>query len=61
MGDDGRALGDEGPQAAGMVEMLVRVDDVPDRLVRNQLLGFLDDRERSRFTLRPLDDARCRP
>ncbi len=32
--EDGRAFGDERPQAAGVIDVAVGVDDVPDRLVR---------------------------
>ena len=55
VGEDGRALGDERPQAAGMIDVAVGVDHVPDRLVRNQPLGFGDDRQRARLVLAAFD------
>ena len=42
--DDRRALGDERAQAARVIEVLMRVDDVADRLVRDQPLRLGDDR-----------------
>ena len=46
VGEDRRAFGDDRPQAARVVDVAVRVDDVLDRLVRNQPFRFGDDRER---------------
>ena len=54
---DGRALGDERPQPARVVEVAVRVDDVSNRLVRNQPLGFGDHRQRPRLALPALDEG----
>ena len=41
--DDGRAFRDEGPQPARVIDVVVRVDDVPDRLARDQPFRFGDD------------------
>ena len=51
VGDDRDPFGGKRREAAGVIEVRVRVDDVPDRLVRNHLLGFGDDRDAARFAL----------
>ena len=51
VGDDRDPLGSERREATGVIEVRVRVDDVPDRLVRNHLLGFGDDRDAACFAL----------
>jgi hypothetical protein len=52
---DRRALGPQRPQAARVIEMLVRVHDVPDRLVRDQPVRFGDDVVRARLGQRSLN------
>ena len=54
--DHRRALVDEWPQTAGMVEMRVRVDDVANRFGGKQLFRLRDDGTTPRFRLRPLDN-----
>ena len=49
-------LGDEGAQAARMVDVAVCVDDVFDRLVGNELFRFGDNREAPRLALPRFDD-----
>ena len=49
--DDGDALGRKRRQAARMIEVRVRVDDVPDWLVRDDALRFGDDRQAARLVL----------
>jgi len=53
---DRRSLGDRRPQAARVVDMAVRVDDVRHRLVGDQPPGLGDDGLSARFALPPLDD-----
>ena len=55
MGDDGRAFVDGRANAAEMIPMVVRGDDVADRLVRNHFLRFRDHRERALLGLRRVD------
>ena len=43
MSDDRRALGHVRPEPAGMIEVVVGVHDVPNRLVRNEPPDFGDD------------------
>ena len=50
--DDGRPLRHERPEPAGVIEMLVRIHHVPDRLVRNQPFRLGDDRAGPLFALR---------
>ena len=54
--EDGRPFGDGRPQAARVVDVAVRVDDVLDGLVRNQPFGFGDDREPTSLALPGFDD-----
>ena len=49
--DDGDPFGRDRGEPAGMIEVRVRVDDVADRLVRNGLLHFRQDRQAARFVL----------
>ena len=53
--DDRRALRDEGPESARMIDVVVCVDDISDWLVRDEPFGFVDNRARSRLGLRSLD------
>jgi hypothetical protein len=53
----GRPFGDERAQAAGVVEVAVRVDHVADRLVRDEPLRFSDDGQRSWFALSRFDEG----
>ena len=55
MGEDRRAFGDRRAQAARMIDVAVRVDDVRDRLVGDQLLRFRQHREAARLALAQLD------
>ena len=57
VGDDGGALGDVGAQAAGVVGVMVGVDDVADGLVGDPPADLGDDRERARLVLGRLDDG----
>jgi hypothetical protein len=56
MGDDRRALGHKCPQAAGVIEVRMGVDDIANGLIRNQFLGLRDDCAGALFTLRSLND-----
>src|SRR5207247_5092121 len=56
MGEDGRPFGDEPAQAARVIDVAVRVDQVFDRLPGNQALGFRDDGQRAGLVLPALDD-----
>ena len=56
MRDDGRALRDEGPKPARMVEVVVRVHDILDGFVGDQPLRFGDDRVCARIVLGSFDD-----
>src|SRR6266446_7894019 len=51
MRDDRSAFRHERPESARMIEVLMRVDHILDRLVRNQPLGFRDNRAGTLFTL----------
>ena len=53
--DDGGALGREGSQTGGMIEVRVRVDHVADGLAGDQPARFGDDLARARFALRAFD------
>jgi hypothetical protein len=55
VGHDGGAFGDERPQAARMIDMAMGVDDVFDRLVGEQPLGFGNNGERTRLVLARFD------
>ena len=56
MRDDRRAFGGIRAHAARMVEVMMRVDQVPDRFARNRPLHRVDHGHRSRFGLRRVDD-----
>ena len=56
MRDDGCTVIDEGAQPARVIEVHMRVDHEPDRLVRDHLLHFGEHDLRPRFVLRPFDD-----
>src|SRR5262245_59370773 len=47
VGDDGDTLGRERPQAAGVIEVMMTVDDVADGLGRHQVLDLTQDRHRA--------------
>src|SRR5581483_11194016 len=53
--DDRRPFRDESPQSADVIEMRVRVDHIPDPLVRNQPLRLADDLLRPHIVLWPLN------
>ena len=53
---DRRALGDQRRQAARVIRVRMRVDDVADRLLREELLHFVDDGLSARDVLPGLDD-----
>src|SRR5262245_56079229 len=55
MSDDRCAFRDRRADSAGMIEVMVRVDDVLDRLVGSQFLGFGDDSRRTHFMLWSFD------
>ena len=54
--DDRGALVDEGAQTARVIDVVVRVDDVANRLAGNEPLRLGDDLVRARLALRPLED-----
>jgi len=54
--EERHALGDKRRQAARMIEMWMRADDVPDAFGREQLPGFGDHGETARFVLPSLED-----
>ena len=54
--DDRRALRQIRSQAAGVIEMMVRVDYVADRLVRHEAADFLDDGQRAGLVERRFHD-----
>ena len=56
MRDDGNALIYIGTEAAGVIEMMMRIDQVADRFVRNQLVHFRYDSKRSLLVQRPFDN-----
>ena len=56
VGHDGHAFRGVGAQARGVIEVRMGVDDVADRLARDDLLRRLHDRDRSRFALRRVND-----
>ena len=56
MRDNGGALGHERAQAASVVKVVMRVDHVFDRLVRDDLLHLGDHRHGAFVVLRPFDD-----
>ena len=51
--NDGCALGDVGAKSAGMIEVVVRVHQVLNRLVGDELLDLGNDGKGSLFVLRP--------
>src|SRR5207248_11065034 len=55
VGEDGDALGGKWREPAGMIEVRMRIDDVPDSFVRKQPPGFGEDRQASRFALRAFE------
>src|SRR5262245_6773368 len=55
VGHDCGAFGHERPQAARVVDVMMGVHDVANRLVRNQPFRFGDDLRRAGFALRPFD------
>ena len=57
MRNHGRALRKIRPQAAGVIEMMVRIHDVFDQLVGDQPICFLDDGQRPGFVLGRLHDS----
>src|SRR5258708_36799074 len=58
IGDDRGALRGSGPEAAGMIPVMVRVDDVPDLFAGNEPLGFADPRLGARIAKGSFDDGR---
>ena len=54
--DDGQAFRDGRADAARMIEVVVAVDDVGQRLVRLDLSRLGDDRQRARVVLRRFDE-----
>ena len=56
VGDDGDALGGEGAQAPGVVEVVVAGNDVADRLARHQPPCLRDHRQGPLVVERPLGD-----
>ena len=57
MRDHGGADVDVGAQPAGVIEVLVRIDDEADRLVGNPANDLFDHREASRFAERRVEDG----
>src|SRR5262245_53351 len=55
MSDDRCAFCDRRADSAGMIEVMVRVDDVLDWLVGSQFLGLGDDGRRTDFVLWSFD------
>ena len=55
MRDDRRAFGGKRAEAAGVVEVVMRVDDVLDRLVRCEFFHLRDDGEGAGVVLRSFD------
>ena len=56
MRNDRRAFSHVGSKSARMVEVMMRVDHISDRLVRDQLLHLSNDRKRTLFVQGPFDD-----
>ena len=51
MRDHSRALREIRSKSAGMIEMMMRIDDIFDLLIRDQPVNFLDDGQRPGFVL----------
>ncbi len=51
MSNYGRALRKIRPKTAGMIEMMMSIDDVFDQLVGDKAICFLNDGKRSSFVL----------
>ena len=56
VGDERHALARERAHAAGVIEMVMADDEIPDRLVRHQRARLRDDRERPLVVQRALHD-----
>src|ERR1700676_2916116 len=56
-GNNSGALGDKSAQAAGMVQMVMGINDVFYQLVGNELLGFGDNAQGPLFVSRAIDDG----
>ena len=56
MRNDCHPLGSVSPDTAGVIEMMVRIDQILNRFIRHELFDLGHDRRRTLITLRAFDD-----